>query len=460
MMRKSLSIRFVLLALTLAVFATNLFGDDDESAGSGEDGDKTTTTEDTCGKLAGNLVVFTTSVKYGGVFAKGYERWDNEYSLAMRTLTKGANGLDTFWLPLLSWTDFTHGWMVENQPMAPACRTDKNGLTLKFDKNPLAEFTYKQEHLALSPAFRRRIIAGVEKGDSTVSNYDLQTLLSGTGVEDTQIVEALRVYALKDSIGKNFIDYSIEALRDFIGYATDKPMQRYAKHLSDSLIAWKKSEQPVTLEGAKKVGRILSPPIYPPLDSPSVFWKDSLLCVVQEEKAKPILMRTFDPRSGKWGAKTQVKYPESGMYQMYEKNTGTYSMACPYETLCWSKKLGAFSSDPCDGIECGPLLILDDTAVGAVENLADRLRAGGSCAAGDGTLEFVDGGYVKNRSDSTMAWPMFDRPLTYASRSYNFALKRAYPVVVSPDQNWIAYAYDAKDGKAVELWVARLRYKR
>lgn len=52
-------------------------------------------------------------------------------------------------------------------------------------------------------------------------------------------------------------------------------------------------------------------PSEPPLDSPTVFWRDKLLCVVQEDKRVAARMRTCDPRSGKWGKPVAQIDPET-----------------------------------------------------------------------------------------------------------------------------------------------------
>jgi hypothetical protein len=267
----------------------------------------------------------------------------------------------------------------------------------------------------------------------------------------------LRAYAIGDSAAHGYVDDAIAASAEHLQAAKDKRVRKYCQRLADSLAAWKRSEQPVFLADARKAGKILTAPVYPPLDSPTVFWKDSLLCVVQEDKAKPASMRAFDPRAGKWGPKAKLTYPESGLYQMYVKQTGTWSTLCDYETFCWSKNMGAISEDPCEGISCRPLIILDDSAGGSVRSREDLARAGGSCAAGDGRLEFIGGGRVRIMDSAKVAWKVLDGEAIYSPRGHGSL--REYPVVVSPNQNWIAYASESKDGKSIELWVARLKYK-
>jgi hypothetical protein len=52
-----------------------------------------------------------------------------------------------------------------------------------------------------------------------------------------------------------------------------------------------------------------------------------------------------------------------------------------------------------------------------------------------------------------IADPVFGR------KSYDTYSEREYPVVVSPDQNWVAFASPAPGGASFDLWVSRIRYK-
>jgi hypothetical protein len=443
---------FAILAFFLAMVSAPLSADEGDA---GEE-DKAEYSQESCGKLAGTPVFYDTRTEhnYG---TRHNETWSNQCSIDSRTLSKGAHGPDTAYEPLLSWSEEVSGPMADNSLTVESCKAVKNTLTLLSGQSVIAEFTYRKGQLALSPAFRKKILDGMEK-NADIGTERLQTVLSG--LEDPQIHEALRAYALGDSAAQGYVDYTIDALAEYLNEAKDKNVRKYCKRLSDSLSAWKKSEQPVFLVEPRKAGTILAAPVYPPLDAPTVFWKDSSLCVVQESKAKPNSMRMFDPRAGKWGPKVKLKYPESGMYQMFEKNTGTWSMGCNYETYCWSKRMGPISDDPCDGISCGPLIMLDDSAGGSVQSREDLAKAGGSCAAGDGGLEFFGGGMVRFMDSTKVAWKVLEGDVRYDTRPYEFQLTREYPVAVSPGQDWIAYALDSKDGKSIELWVARLKYKR
>ncbi len=124
-----------------------------------------------------------------GLSAKGFDRWVKEYSLQLRSLTQGESGFDTVFNTLLTWIDQTNEWVMDDNALPPVCKAEKNTLSLRSYNNLLAEFSYKNEHLALSPDFRKRLLVGLAKGDSTIAFTELQNLLSGTGVEDSLILD-------------------------------------------------------------------------------------------------------------------------------------------------------------------------------------------------------------------------------------------------------------------------------
>jgi hypothetical protein len=443
------------MLLIFALGAHTLFAGEE---GDGSEYDKPDVTIDTCGNLGGNLLTYTVSSTHS-VYSKGFESIDEDRSIDIRVITKDSESPETTSVNLLNWQCSTYGLGPE-PPTPVLVKPQKNILKLFYDTLLLAHFINKNDKLDLAPEFRTRIIKGIDKRDSTLFDFDLYDLLKGSSWEDEHIVQVLRLHMIKDSLRWGHVDAMIESLKALSSEAVDDTISRICKRLSDSLIARKKADQPAALADAKKIGIILSPPVYPPLDSPTVFWQDKLLCVVQESKTPPLMLRTFDPAAGKWGKKMPVRFPETGMSQLFVKNTGTYSVACPYDIFCWHKKLGKFNDDPCDGLDCSPLLILNDPNHRSVENHDDLVKAGGSCAAGNGTLEFREGGNLYHLGDTNQTWSIFPGNLRYGSRSYPFDLKRDYPVVVSPDQQWVAYALDSKDGKNLELWVARLKYKK
>lgn len=446
---------FFRILLFIPVGAFTLFGDDDTEGDGSWDNPKVII--DTCGTLSGNLITYKISSIHT-VGPKGYETFMEERSIDMRIISKDFESPETTVVNLLSWNCSTDGFGPEKPPPVTV-KVRKDEVKLFYDTTIVSHFVYKKGVFDLAPEFRSRIIKGLHKNDRTIYCYDLYDILTGSQWEDKHIVQILRLYLIRDSLRIGMVDAMIKSLQELAQDAANDTILRYCKELSDSLIFKKKENQPATLADAKKTGIILSPPVYPPLDSPTVFWRDTLLCVIQENPGQPLIMRTFNPFTGKWGPKIPAKYPESGMSQLFEKNTGFYSIACPDLIVCWHKMLGEFNDDPCDGLDCSPLIKLNDPTSGSVENYDDLVKAGGSCAANNGALEFRDGGELYFMGDTNQSWMIFPDELRYGSRDYPFELKRSYPVVVSPNQQWVAYATNAKGGKSIELWVGRLKYK-
>jgi hypothetical protein len=446
--------RLLFLAVFLALGLHPIHGEEgDESQ---EEGDKADVTVDTCGKLDGRPVVIRSSTTHQ-MFSRGNEGFETAFSIDLFILKKNGKKFDTTYENLLSWSSSSFGNGVD-APMAPDVKAQKNSLKIWCGKEPV-EFHYKKDQIRMNPESRKKIIRDLERDTSHFDAAWISEILTGANWEDRHLIQVLRLYGTRDSIRLGLVDAQIETLKALADEAADDTIARYCKRLADSLVAAKKANQPIKLQGEKKIGAILNDPIYPPLDSPSVFWKDSLLVVVQEEAAKPRMMRTFDPRTGKWGKKAPVRYPETDLSGMYEKNTGTYSIGCNYEVFCWRKRLGEFSDDPCEGLDCNPLILLRDSSGGSVESREDLVRAGGSCAAGGGRFEFTGAGTLYPLGDTKVSWEILPGPALHDSRKYGFELRRDYPVVVSPDQDWIAYALASKDGKSKELWVARLKYR-
>lgn len=449
-------LRSIFLAFLLTMARGIALGDEDEP----QDGeDKAEVTVETVGKLAGHRVTLSVTRKHEELAAHN-ERFDADFAVEMEVVTKEGGRSDTASQGLLQWSSTSDG-IGSEAPDAPDVKAKKNSLKLYNGGTLLADFELRKDRLEMAPDFRKKIITGLEKDSSGILSGSLLEILQGSAWPDKHVLQVLTLYGIRDSIRSGEVDAMVESLKSLASEAADDTIARYCKRLSDSLVTQGKKDQPLRLEGAKKIGTIMNDPVYPPLDSPTVFWRDTLLIVVQEEAAAPRLMRPFDPRQGKWGAKAPVKFPETAMSKLFEKNTGTYSVACPGATVCWRKKLGEFNDDPCDGLDCSPLILLDDSIDGgSLNHFSDLAKAGGSCAAGWGTFEFRNGGNLYRLGDYKQSWNIIPGSVLSGTRKYEFALTRDYPVAVSPDQNWIAYAVASKDGLRKELWVARLKYKK
>lgn len=454
-----LSGRLPFLAFILAMSLGAAFGDGDEAE---EEGDKAEVTIDTCGRLSGRRVTFSTSNRHSHG-RRGMEIYESEFSIDMEVLTRNGKVLDTSSTALLSWAATTYSDGTE-PPTGPVVKAWKDSLRLSDGENLLAEFAYRKDELTMARGFRKWVIRELENDSTKFWAGGLLEILAGASWPDKHFLQVLQLYGIRDSIRQGYTDAMIASLEDLTRDPADDTIARYGKRLSDSLSASKRDDQPLKLLGAKKVGTIMNDPVYPPLDSPTVFWQDSLLAVVQEEAAKPRLMRVFNPATGKWGRTSPVKYPETALSKMYQRETGYADGNGGTEYVCWRDRLGNPKDDGV-GLDCSPLIQLDDSIDGgSIRNFSDLAKAGGSCAAGWGQYEFRDGGALFNRLDGNgtdykVRWELFPGSLLSGTRKYGFELARDYPVVVSPYQDWIAYAMDSKDGKSKELWVARLKYR-
>lgn len=105
--------------------------------------------------------------------------------------------------------------------------------------------------------------------------------------------------------------------------------------------------------------------------------------------------------------------------------------------------------------------MLGDTVPGSVENQEDLAKAGGSSAAGFGRFVFGEGGRLYRAEDGKVSWQVLSDSLepVFGRKSYRLDDTRDYSAVVSPNQEWVAFALRSKDGKSIELWIGRIRYR-
>jgi hypothetical protein len=427
----------------------------------GEDGgSKPEISVDTLGKLSGHMLTLTRATTHEW-FSRGNERYETEFTLSIRVPDKetGPKAMqDEF---LLGWASSEFGNGIE-APTPPKIEAKKNTVKIFCGPSP-AEFRYGKGGFILSPDFKKAVARNLDKPENPYAIGCLQELLAGSSLADAGFRNTLRLYVIRDSIRAGFLDASLDSLAGLSGQAAneeppDEATRRYCKRLTDSLLAAKKNMQPIKLEGAKKLGKIVADPIYPPLDKPTVFWRGDLLAVVQED-SKPIKMRTFDPKTGKWEKAEPVRYPETVIAELYAKEAGGWDSECPNETYCWRKALGDPGADPCDGLDCEAPIMLKDAGGGSVSDIENRKRAGGVSTAGEGKFEFIGQGMLYKAGDGKVGWALFPENTLCGSREYKSGAHASPPVVVSPDQKWIAYALAAKQGDTKELWVAKLVYK-
>ncbi len=374
-----------------------------------------------------------------------------------------------------------------------------------------AHFIVSKENLKLSPGFRKKILVGMYRKDTTSKYEPLLDILRG-GWRDIKMLSALGVYRVNNSIARGKYDESLVMLDSLMrDEDVDSAIRSHCRLLSHSLQALKTAKEPAHLVHAITIDSLQQPPIYPPQDSPTVFWKDERLWLVHEEHAPGQRMRCYDPKNGSWEAGKKIRYPETGLSGLFEKWTtpeGTPDEAPEagpyrYKEVCWHDKFGANDQEAGEGLDCQPLIQLANpvpdsvrnadywypsvdwkTEVlryfsGSVGNETDLKRAGGSCSAQFGKLEFGERGRLYNSRyhselwNAPVQWDIFPADIIYGRHEYpaltrpeyrdwkiNFPVTRPYPVVVSPNQNWIAFATDSNSKNGYALWVAKLEYKK
>lgn len=441
-------LRYLLVACLLSVFTLVIQGQEAEEESEQQ---RDLVDVDTCGTLGGNRVIYTvrTDVSWSG--NPFHEAIDAANSIVMEIREGG----ETRVLELLEWKSEVHPSEIKLLKVK-ASRKDLR-IYESDDGLLVAHFVYTGDWIRFAPAFRKRIEKGFERNDTALSWYSLMEILPAVRYLDAHAAQVVELVLLRRTIRAGYIDAALLALEEVLKSPADDTISRYGKKLLDSATAVKKALQPAALAEAGKIGKLLEAPLYPPLDSPTVFWQDKLLCVVQEDRKPATRMRTYDPRAGKWGKPVAVKYPETGMSQLDYSPNSAY-MGGEVCRVCWHRQFGDPGEEACQGLTCDPLIMLNTPPGGSVENREDLKRAGGSCAAGNGLFVFGEAGLLYPMEKDTISWRLFPGDLRYGSRDYPIGLVRPYPLVVSPDQEWVAYAMEAKDGKGVDLWVGRLKY--
>ncbi len=444
----------ILLAILLAVSAPLILGQEEKEE-SGQDRDIVDV--DTCGTLAGRLVTYTARTEVSWSGHPGNETIEVKHSIAMGRYPDLSE--------LLTWTseelpeDIKPFKVKANKKDLKIHTKDENRLVAHFipgdDWNLLMPAHRK---LLFAPAFRKRIEKSFETEDTTLSWYGLQLILPAIREIDAHAAQVVELAGLRRDIQRGDLDPAIRGLDGMLKSPADDTITRYGKKLMDSAVDLKKSSQPAVLAEARKIGKLLAAPSYPPLDSPTVFWRDTLLCVVQEDERPAVRMRTYDPRNGKWGKPVAVKYPENGFSKLHNIPKNGSMMADSTCLFCWPNSSGTVDEMVCHAMSCAPELLLDIPGGGSEESLEHLKRAGGSPAMGNSLYEFRGEGNLYRLGNANVNWNLFPDGLRFQTRSPFLDWDLSRPVVVSPDQDWVAYALEAKDGKGVELWVARLKY--
>lgn len=437
-------------------------------AGSFMDGsfmEGTRITVDTCGILAGRRLECT----WKEVTANMGRGWHVEsgFTVRSKSVVKRGRIRDTLKSPLVSWS-----LSVENPmeyPSVPSLEFEARKSDMRFfestsgGRKVAAHFRWKEDRLVMASEFRKRLARAVGSPDTGLGRLSALTewIDPGDWNADPYILGILDLLSIRDSLHRGLHDFAFEAYREMAGASADTSITRIAKCKADSLEAWKKAAQPLHLEAPRKVGRLLSGPFYPPLDSPTVFWRDSLLCVIQQDGKPGASMRKWNPRTGAWSKFEKARFPETGIAELYGLYCEVILRIHDTGRNCWTRRLKDPGSLACPAWECSPLLSLADTLPGSTANPEHLSRAGGSSAAGYGRFEFGDGGSLRLAGNPHLSWRVFPDSAVpvFGRKRYEIVPERDYPVVVSPDQEWVAFALAGPGGVPIDLWVSRIRYK-
>lgn len=285
----------------------------------------------------------------------------------------------------------------------------------------------------------------------------------------TLLCNLLDVNNLIDSSEWDQAETSITKLKEqaddvedaFVKVRCDKIKQLIANH--------KKQTVPFQLSGAKKIGVILERPVYPPLDTPTIFWQDTLLCVLQTDTThKKPMMRTWNISTAKWGPVVPARIPKCSMEGYISVYPCYY---CEEESHYWHSALELPGEEgSCELCDC----FADDRPIVSIPSQKVFLfkkddfdssaiaASGGSCIAGHGEYVFGEDGKVY-QSDMKISWDLQLGNIV-GSSAIDFVKDRSftasYPVVVSANQNLVAYTIQRDANSKIELWVARISYNK
>lgn len=373
---------------------------------------------------------------------------------------------------------FTNSWLGFDDPVA-----ELSDVQIKISKDRFLltetsssgessiEFAAPHDSLTISPDLLKRLEKSVDNPKDSVKGYKnpryMLNQMQFADMHPTLLCQLFDITTLIDSSEWDQAEESITTLKGkaeeaddaFIKIRCDKIKQLIANH--------KKQTVPIQLSGAKKIGVILEPPVYPPLDTPTIFWQDTLLCVLQTDTThKKPMMRTWNPSTAKWGPIVPARIPKCSMKGYFNVYPCYY---CENESHYWHSTLELPGEQgSCDLCDCftddRPLVSIPSQKVFLFKkdgfDSAMIALSGGSCIAGHGEYLFNGDGKVYS-IDMKISWDIQLGNIVNSS-AYEFvkdgSSTASYPVVVSANQNFIAYAIQRDNNSKIELWVARISY--
>jgi hypothetical protein len=380
-------------------------------------------------------------------------------------------------IPLGS-VSFTNSWVGFDDPVAELSDVkikisrDRFLLTETSSSGESSiELTAPHDSLVISPDLLKKLEKAVDNPKDTVKGYkNPRYLLSQMEFSDkhpTLLCHLLDINTLIDSSEWDIAEDSVTGLKGQAEEAGDAFVKGRCDKILTLIANHKKQTVPFQLSGAKKVGIILENPVYPPVDSPTVFWQDTLLCVMQTDTThKKPMMRTWNPATSKWGPVVPARIPQCSMEGYISVHTCYY---CDEESHYWHSALELPGEEgSCDLCDCftdqRPLVSIPSKKVFLFKkdefDSAMIAVSGGSCIAGHGEYVFGEDGKFYTK-DMKTSWDiqMGNIVVSWANNFVeDMSFTASYPVVVSANQNLVAYAIQRDNNSKIELWVARINY--
>lgn len=333
---------------------------------------------------------------------------------------------------------------------------------------PLLNFVVRNDTLVFSPKFVHKLEHSFDCPKDTVTRYDdLYYILSRMSCADMHPYRVLMlIYARKlIAAGEwDIAEATVKSIAENASANTDNYVSVRCEEILNNISQYKRATVPLTLTDAKKIGTLTEAPIYPPNDNPTVFWQDTLLCVVQSDTSdKPNKMRRYDPVRKQWGKQIPATYPECSVMDFYEVYPCYY---CDDSVHYWHPSLTLPGEEgTCDICDCftdiRPLVSVpsDSTFIfkGGGYDSAAVAKSGGSCIAAEGGYFFNEDNTLTS-ANLKISWNLLPEEIVSSVACIVDDYCSSYPVVVSPHQNWVVYAVKSKDTEKIELWVAKLNY--
>jgi hypothetical protein len=373
---------------------------------------------------------------------------------------------------------FTNSWVGYDDPVGELAdieikiSKDRFLLTVYSSSGGSSiEFAAQHDSLVISPDLLKKLERSVDNTKDTVTGYKnpryIISQMQFSDMHPTLLCNLLDVNALIDSSEWDQAESSIIKLKEQAEETNDAFVKTRCDKIKQLIANHKKETVPFQLSEAKKIGVILEPPVYPPLDTPTVFWQDTLLCVMQTDTThKKPMMRTWNPATAKWGPVVPARIPKCSMEGYISVYPCYY---CEEESHYWHSALELPGEEgSCDLCECftdeRPLVSIPSQEVFLFKkddfDSSVIAASGGSCIAGHGEYVFGEDGKVYT-NDMKTSWDIQIGNIV-GSHAINFVVDRSltasYPVVVSANQNLVAYAIQRDDSNKIELWVARISY--